>query len=66
MLTATVDGVDLVAVGWKQNLESDLFFIMTRGEVSAFRAKKAKKAKRAHNRKRLEPLDRRVRGETRS
>ena len=34
VLTATVDGVDLVAVGWKQNRESNLFFIMTRGLCS--------------------------------
>jgi len=30
VLTATVDGVDLVAVGWKQDRESILYFIMTR------------------------------------
>ena len=34
VLTATVDGVDLVAVGWKQNRESNLYFIMTRGACS--------------------------------
>ena len=34
MLTATVDGVELVAVGWKQNRESILYFIMTRGVCS--------------------------------
>ena len=27
VLTATVDGVDLVAVGWKQSRASDQFFI---------------------------------------
>jgi hypothetical protein len=34
VLTATVDGVDLVAVGWKQNRESDQFFITTKGVCS--------------------------------
>ena len=34
VLTATVDGADLVAVGWKQNRESNLYFIMTRGVCS--------------------------------
>jgi hypothetical protein len=33
-LTATVDGVELLAVGWKQTRESDLYFIMTRGVCS--------------------------------
>jgi hypothetical protein len=31
VLTATVDGFELVAVGGKQNRDSDLYFIMTRG-----------------------------------
>jgi len=34
VLTATVDGVDLVAVGWKQSRTSDQFFITTRGVCS--------------------------------
>ena len=34
VLTATVDGVDLVAVGWKQSRASDQFFITTRGVCS--------------------------------
>jgi len=34
VLTATVDGIELVAVGWKQNRESNLYFIMTRGVCS--------------------------------
>ena len=35
VLTATVDGVKLVAaIGWKQDHESDLFFILTRGLCS--------------------------------
>jgi len=34
VLTATVDGVDLVAVGWKQSRTSDQFFIATRGVCS--------------------------------
>ena len=34
VLTATVDGVDLVAVGWKLSRDSDIFFITTRGVCS--------------------------------
>ena len=34
VLTATVDGVKLVALGWKQSRESNLYFIMTRGVCS--------------------------------
>ena len=34
VLTATVDGVELVAIRWKQSRESILYFIMTRGASS--------------------------------
>ena len=34
VLTATVDGVELVAIGWRQSRDSILFFIMTRGASS--------------------------------
>ena len=34
VLTATVDGVELVAIGWRQSRESILYFIMTRGASS--------------------------------